>query len=380
MEQIFQNTVKRSPLNGLRPVTSNHMYVLSAYRTLQSLLKNVHLFSKPVMEGGQIHWLSALEGNPKALTSLPATEQAQYIQQIQQKLSSYTALLKTAGGGQYLSFFEQCLEIPSLNCIYIINGEVILTEWGFVKEDFNAEKGILRKFLAEFGSLPVLDTFSLTVIDAHTTKPIVNAKVKLTAGEYLYTGYTNVQGLISFSTIDAADTLENITVYAKAEAYGDERMTVPISQLGNLTLRMTALERGGLQGQRGELSVNLQWSTIDDLDLHVEDPDGNRIHYNAPKATCQGCEGYLDVDANAAADDLTETPQENIFWDSAPHGTYHVWVERYVNRTQQELLPFNVSLLSSSGRQEFKGNLEKDIKSVKVISFRYSNGNVQLLN
>jgi len=75
----------------------------------------------------------------------------------------------------------------------------------------------------------------------------------------------------------------------------------------------------------GDVQVTLSWSDINDLDLHVIDPNGEEVYYGNRMSTTGGT---LDVDANAACNNTTTSPKENIFWPAgtAPSGTYTVQV------------------------------------------------------
>ncbi|WP_114393930.1 hypothetical protein [Oleisolibacter albus] len=74
----------------------------------------------------------------------------------------------------------------------------------------------------------------------------------------------------------------------------------------------------------GAVDVSLIWNDVNDLDLHVECPDGSRICFESKSA----CGGLLDVDRNAFASALTAEPVENISWHTKPtrSGTYRVGV------------------------------------------------------
>lgn len=80
--------------------------------------------------------------------------------------------------------------------------------------------------------------------------------------------------------------------------------------------------------QAGAVTIRLSWSTIDDLDLHVTEPSGERIYYGNRQSASGG---QLDVDSNAACASQTTTPVENVYWPAsgAPRGEYsvrvHVW-------------------------------------------------------
>jgi len=76
----------------------------------------------------------------------------------------------------------------------------------------------------------------------------------------------------------------------------------------------------------GDPQVSLLWSDTNDLDLHIIDPNGEEIFYGNRSSTTGGT---LDHDANAACNNPTTNPVENIFWTpgTAPHGTYEVLVD-----------------------------------------------------
>jgi hypothetical protein len=70
----------------------------------------------------------------------------------------------------------------------------------------------------------------------------------------------------------------------------------------------------------GDVQVTLQWSSQADLDLHIFEPDGTEIFYDAPGPSASG--GQLDVDSNAKCDPGASV--ENVFWPSgaAPEGDF----------------------------------------------------------
>jgi len=111
---------------------------------------------------------------------------------------------------------------------------------------------------------------------------------------------------------------------------------------------VTDMAKKSLEGERGQLRINLSWNTQDDLDLHIIDPDNNHIHYSKKEAICQNFVGRLDVDANAGVNQVTD-PQENIFWqDGPPIGNYQITVVHY-NVNKLESVPFAVTIIPAKG-------------------------------
>jgi outer membrane protein OmpA-like peptidoglycan-associated protein len=93
------------------------------------------------------------------------------------------------------------------------------------------------------------------------------------------------------------------------------------------------LDREG--AKTGDLQFSLMWNNYNDLDLHVEDPNGEDIYYSH-RFSSSG--GVLDVDMNVRykTGKSSDKPVENIFWQfgSAPSGHYRVMVVHYLNHGQ----------------------------------------------
>lgn len=81
----------------------------------------------------------------------------------------------------------------------------------------------------------------------------------------------------------------------------------------------------------GDVRVTLTWDTGDDLDLHVVDPDGDRVWFGNQTVPSGG---ELDRDDNLGghcADDPEPGGVENVYWpdDGAPFGEYAVELDNW---------------------------------------------------
>ncbi|MCL4838218.1 MAG: hypothetical protein KJ058_09675 [Thermoanaerobaculia bacterium] len=78
----------------------------------------------------------------------------------------------------------------------------------------------------------------------------------------------------------------------------------------------------------GDVAFRLAWRGASDLDLFVRGPEGPCIFF-FHRASLSG--GRLDIDCNAAADRLCDSPVENVFWPrgTAPDGEYLFWVHAH---------------------------------------------------
>lgn len=94
----------------------------------------------------------------------------------------------------------------------------------------------------------------------------------------------------------------------------------------------------------GDIAFRLRWEGEADLDLHVEDPEGEHIHFVIRRSTTGG---ELDVDCNASPEQICGAPIENVFWPvgGAPEGTYTYWVELFQAQNTPGPVPFTVQVL-----------------------------------
>jgi hypothetical protein len=98
------------------------------------------------------------------------------------------------------------------------------------------------------------------------------------------------------------------------------------------------------------LRVSLSWNNVDDLDLHVYEPNGNHIYFNN-KGLPHLNEGCLDVDMNVA--NPVRNPVENIRWKKIiQDGVYSVFVHNYTRRESIDV-GFTVEIESSLGINTF---------------------------
>lgn len=91
--------------------------------------------------------------------------------------------------------------------------------------------------------------------------------------------------------------------------------------------------------EQAEVTIRLDWSQHSgntDIDLHVIDPYGERIFFDHMNSASGG---YLD------RDDTHGPGPEHIHWDSAPAGTYKIYVHYYPNEDEDKsVVAYKVSV------------------------------------
>jgi hypothetical protein len=111
----------------------------------------------------------------------------------------------------------------------------------------------------------------------------------------------------------------------------------------------------------GELRISLSWYNYDDLDLHVIEPNGNRIYY------ANKCR-KLDVDMNAGQQ-RSKTPVENVIFQAGmQEGRYKVHVNNFSKREAIDI-GFEVQI---ECRGEVYDIASKDSITKDVVYFTYT--------
>jgi hypothetical protein len=146
---------------------------------------------------------------------------------------------------------------------------------------------------------------------------------------------------------------------------GDDELTgagtgADPSVLTSTNSRSTALllddfsERLRQAGARsGDVQVSLEWKNINDLDLHIIDPAGERIFYRN-RASASG--GQLDIDMNAGPP-FTARPVENVYWPErgAPRGAYKVQVIHFANNGARDPTQFTIRVINKGQSTYYRG-------------------------
>lgn len=123
----------------------------------------------------------------------------------------------------------------------------------------------------------------------------------------------------------------------------------------------------------GFLRVSLAWANGDDLDLHLEEPNGNRVYYGR-KTGYSGVN--LDVDMNAGYATNSKDPVENMIWVNPPtvDGIYKVIVNNFSAR-QANNQGFEVELENNYGEIFSWSKDNNKVLSENIFKFKYTKKN-----
>lgn len=120
-----------------------------------------------------------------------------------------------------------------------------------------------------------------------------------------------------------------------------------------------------------KLRVSLSWFNFDDLDLHVQCPDGH-IYYGSPGGERWARQHHiLDVDMNVGGAQSRKAV-ENLSWSVPQDGTYKVWVNQFRVRETKDM-GFKIQFNLEGETREFSYP-HKVSGDVQCFTFTIKNG------
>lgn len=116
----------------------------------------------------------------------------------------------------------------------------------------------------------------------------------------------------------------------------------------------------------GALQISLTWHSASaiDLDLHVEEPNGNVIYWGETQSATGG-----ELDQDNQCFNYVNGRSENIFWAAPPGGTYKIKVKFFNNCSggSATSLPFDLRIVNNGVTTTYSGTSSEDVfKTITV--------------
>ena len=375
------------------------------YGTLASFL------ARPIYEQkrGEIDWYTGLEGPMvRYVDATPEERQAAdtRIHHMVTGIDSYAADVRqrdTREGVQLVRILEAALFIPNKDHIYLVDGTPVVTCWGFqVDRDrltyFDLRQirpamlsnrrgwrwrlwlGLLALLLALLallysGTIPpipfmggVTPTISVSLPTLEPDEP----------PESMPPSSPIIPPAPAVAEVPPPPSAPAPTSPAPTTTKQDERpppAPAPTSPAGQAASTEIETRRKREKARSGKVTVTLIWDNINDLDLHIECPNGQTISYKTKEA----CRGKLDIDQNRLVDfrsfwSLVSNPVENVYLEeNALQGEYTVIVHFFgENKPSSSPTTFKVKVARAGGEIKiYEGQVAPGEKK-KVATFSFT--------
>lgn len=123
-----------------------------------------------------------------------------------------------------------------------------------------------------------------------------------------------------------------------------------------------ALGEGALMSGNGNIKITLTWDNYSDIDLHCIDPSGYHIYY-ADKTSTTG--GFLDYD------NVQGFGPENIFFNPAPEGAYHVYLHYFASKQGVTSVNYKVVIFNNGVGQTYEGTISGEGSTVDIATILF---------
>ncbi|WP_254411011.1 hypothetical protein [Dyadobacter diqingensis] len=217
---------------------------------------------------------------------------------------------------------------------------------------------------------------TLTVKDDSTKAVLAGVKVEIITQTDTIQKVTDEDGEVELAPVEGSQ----MDLGLEKEGYGDKGFGIKPGSDTDTTVFMRRLPKlREMKGETGDIRINLQWETRDDLDLHLLMPDGRELFFGKPSYENVEFSVSLDVDANASGrarseglsgfldqfltqrqrqvSPITDTPQENINANRPMPGTYSVKVVNYEPRTSKTV-EYTVYIKIGNNEQVLQGKIK----------------------
>ncbi|MEO1942191.1 MAG: hypothetical protein ABGW77_04780 [Campylobacterales bacterium] len=143
--------VAETSLIGLKPVSRYRTKVEAFYETIRERFReSLDLLAEPKQIGeNRILWSTRWEGEPVPFSQLTDREKERVRELLRAQLTPIFTNLYTYRTPGLRELLEQMLQIPNWDSLYYIRGadRVVLVNWGFVEDRFNAERDLIPKLI-----------------------------------------------------------------------------------------------------------------------------------------------------------------------------------------------------------------------------------------
>lgn len=220
------NIVNESNLGKIKSVfndnSTNAHYYKIIDKTFKGFIKNLE-FAKPIIQvnSGHVIWQSIAKG-PYLEYAILDREKKGYIDKlIQDGLNEMSVIL---GDNNDQNFLENIIEIPSeASIFYTVNTDqsinVILTEWGYVKDDHIKSEGVLKKIFST--------SMKSFIVKFKSVKgePLEGVNAIISSEDINLNVFSNKEGLIKLNNLKKGNTL---LVSSSDGSYDDVRLKIDI--------------------------------------------------------------------------------------------------------------------------------------------------------
>ncbi len=140
--------IKITDMQNIKPLSSLGGEVNQKYHRIRELFRENNdylMFAEPLKTSeNQIKWQTKTDNEIRNYNDLSEDEQ----NIVREKLKTQAKNLYNQTDKKIEKYLDSFLQIPSIYDIYLVDDRVVLTNWGFVKNRFDAKKDIIKNLMS----------------------------------------------------------------------------------------------------------------------------------------------------------------------------------------------------------------------------------------
>lgn len=151
----MKNIIATKDIRLLRYLLGSPISAPEYYKQIRASFPNDDvdkMFAEPIMLDGGLTfaWSSAYPGKAVQYTALSQQDKNLAVDMLNTAVAKLINAVETFKDPKLVDIFRKCIEIPGQDSIYIVNSpdgpHVVITQWGFIQDFPDAQKGILIEF------------------------------------------------------------------------------------------------------------------------------------------------------------------------------------------------------------------------------------------
>jgi hypothetical protein len=164
---------------------------------------------------------------------------------------------------------------------------------------------------------------------------------------------TDADGFWQLDLPTAVTTVQLIVSFGRDIPASKFDIRVQIANAAGTVGTAASITQTVLAAGTGDVQVTATWDAASDVDLHVQEPNGNEVFWQAPTSSTGGA---LDLDSNPGCV-IDNRNAENVRWPAgqAPAGTYIVRLHYFANCGVSQT-NFVVTVNNGGNTQVFTGS------------------------
>lgn len=149
--------ILKNPNSLYRKIVSDYGALVKRYDQIKKIFKEDSVFfAFPKFNNNEIEWYTGIEGNIIQYINLNDTKKNQIKIKLKTQVEKLYNTKIIKDDEDYYNHLEKIIEIPSYENINIIDDEVVLTNWGYIEDRYDAPRHIIKELIKNV-DIPIVE-------------------------------------------------------------------------------------------------------------------------------------------------------------------------------------------------------------------------------